>query len=88
MRTFKKVMRESTVFDSATCDLCGVNRGVANGVEMRKAFGELSYLAVDNDGDSESGMCRDICRECFKGKIVPALESIGLKIKQAEIVVP
>ena len=65
-----------------TCDICGnelkeyyTENGIdyANVVEMSHEKSEFKYEA------SGKYMELDICGDCFEGKILPFLRSIGLK---------
>jgi hypothetical protein len=84
MKTFKTetITREEKVVDVFSCDMCGKiapgkydwgeddNHDIGVQVELNDCY----YGPSDRKGYY---MRTDICPECFKGKVVPALEDLG-----------
>jgi hypothetical protein len=74
---------------SLTCDLCGHKvEGDEWGPSGRFAeeTTEISHERSWNrygEGEWET-ISADICPECFRGKVVPALEAIGVKFQREE----
>lgn len=74
------------------CDMCGTKSSVWGWVR-HPGCGEIRDVSVcfdarengyDGDGPVERLTC-DLCPECFQGKLVPWLESCGVKTRLEHI---
>ena len=75
------------VLDKTVCDICGAN------VEDYKDKGSwwqsrIEVRLVEGDAYPEGGFGTeievDLCRVCFREKLVPWLESMGAKVQERE----
>lgn len=77
MKHFKTVTEERQRVESVTCDCCGQPWKTGN-------FEINEVKIYHNEGKSYPEGCwgealeLDICPGCFKGKILPALRSLGI----------
>lgn len=67
-----------------TCDMCG-------SVIPQQWAGEIDDITVErktgfssSDGGSGDLVSVDLCSDCFTGKLVPWLESQGVKVQKTE----
>lgn len=82
MKTVKIPEHEEEVVDSKTCDICGAvikedSAYEINSVEVECRTGQHFYP----DGGEGEITKVDMCKACFMGKLVPWLQSIGVKVK-------
>lgn len=92
MKTFKMetITREEKTVDVFSCDICGKaspgkydwgedeNHDISVSVELN----DYNYSTSDRKGYY---MRTDICPECFRGKVVPALEDIGAVFRTKDV---
>jgi len=62
-----------------TCDICGAN--LDNNVNR---YHECTISYIHYYTSSKESFEPDICVDCFEGKVLPLLRSIGLKVNYKE----
>jgi hypothetical protein len=84
MKTYKTetITREEKVVDVYSCDLCGKASPSSYdwGADNHHDLSVTIQLSDCNYGPGESSgqhTWTDICPECFKEKVVPAIEALG-----------
>lgn len=92
MKTFKMetITREEKTVDVFSCDMCGrVSPGKHDWspdenheISVQVEFSDYHYGFNDTKG---SYMRTDICPECFKEKVVPALEALGAVFRTKDV---
>lgn len=94
MRTYKTetVTREEKVVDVFSCDLCGRasptsydwsphgDCELSTCIELRDTTSATAYPEWTGTVTKA-----DVCPGCFKEKIIPALEAIGLKFRTRDV---
>lgn len=83
MKTYKEQTSTYSRIDKVTCDLCGVtNSGLDWGTgAFEKKEVTINYVFGNDypEGDFSKIIETNVCPGCFKEKVVPALQAIGLK---------
>lgn len=84
MKTYEQVMRPTTRLVSHTCDFCGAKIPQRNAGSFFEATLESKegYSYPDNTNYLKIEV--DICQGCFHDKMLPWLESQGVKINPVE----
>lgn len=92
MKTYKTeiITREEQTIDVYSCDLCGRAspspydwaEGRRRDLDTRIELRDATYGQFDPTGTIISA---DVCPECFTGKVVPALEALGLKFRTRDV---
>jgi len=89
----KTVAVERRVCVSITCDLChrtqeGTDRWEAAMYEINETQVQITVLQKEGssypDGGSGDEVVIDICPECFKGKLIPWVESHGTRVERKD----
>ena len=89
MKTVLILEHEEKVFDKLTCDICAVESdsdGNWDGGEFKSATSTVQLEERESypDGGHSRDVTFHICPTCFKGKLVPWLDSQGAKASTGE----
>lgn len=90
MKHTEKYMAECTKTVKETCDLCGDDildnfPGDFENVELRRYELKHEAGARWSDSGNLTSTGADICGKCFREKVRPALEAIGVKFQVNEV---
>ena len=89
MKTVLILEHEEKVFEKLTCDLCGVESNGDEDWAIGNYHHATTTLQVEERESYPSGghskeMAFHLCPDCFKGKLVPWLDSLGAKPQISE----
>lgn len=86
--TAKEVPATTIQVESIHCDLCGAEDVNGNWGAGNFSVDEVTIEAKSGNNFPEGGSGKilrcDVCPACFEDKVIPALESIGLKMNESE----
>lgn len=86
MKTYRKreVSYTRTIVDETFCDLCKSKIKKDRGYDVNEVTIELEEGSHYPEGKFTETSSVDMCPDCFKGKLVPWLESCGAEITVTE----
>lgn len=84
MKTVLILEHQEQVFDKLTCDICGAESNGDENWATKDFEHALSTVQLEErvsypDGGHSKDITFHICPSCFKGKLVPWLETQGAK---------
>jgi sporulation-control protein spo0M len=77
--------RISRIVRTHHCDFCGVDvDDQKRGWEVNEATIELLEGDVFPEGDQRDRSTVDVCAKCFRSKVMPAIEALGVKFRKRD----
>ncbi len=85
MRTGKKIVKTAEVIETHNyCDFCNQDLDRQKSFQQNSATIEMYEGIYYPEADCRTVTYLDVCTECFKEKIIPAVESLKIKFRERD----
>jgi hypothetical protein len=87
MKHYKTEKYQRTILDKTVCDMCGaetINDHQPDRYRIDKRTIRYEWGFRFPEGNDIKMIDIDLCAGCFEGRLIPWLESMGVKVREEE----